>query len=167
MSRQLTFYLLPDVLDAMLDEIVSDAETVLLSQSGETIRPATLASDDQVVYLCPAREREGVVRSLPPADHVDDLRSPVVEVHRGLLREMSTLVRGRLYYSTEFYEGTQLAQKSETFKMWATAILTFFRRKLQKRSFGYIDRETLDWIRSGDGRLFDGFQEVPPETYLD
>ncbi len=95
---------------------------------------------------------------------IDMSIAPVIELDRsGYVPEYGIIKRGRLYFRPDYYEGSELMTKDETFICWADSLIGMIRRKLIKRkeirgfkSTFYLGEYANEWVERNSAEVRSG-----------
>ena len=164
MGRQLNFHATAADVAELEARIRKLEPMAVLHARSTTAKPRVLPSLSFVegaepllfYYLVREHELPKIVTAHVPAQGywaVDVLRSPAVQFH-GCYLDNKILRRGRVYYVDGFYNqnGTWV-EKSESFRLWAGAVLNAVRKSLKKHGPDYIGRDASTWLQREGGSL--------------
>jgi hypothetical protein len=139
MGRQIQLYFSPQDVDEFATKMVAKCGAVLLphrlssnlAQPVDSITRDTGSGLRSNGYLVRGEDLERVrLREIPSPGYwaVDEVRSPVIEFDGGFF-DHSKILRGRLYFTTSYYDlADQHVVKEPGFVQWADRILAAGRR---------------------------------------
>lgn len=139
MGKQIQLYFSPQDVKEFAAKMIADYGAILLShrlpenlaEPVDAITRDTGSGLRSLGYLVRREDLEKVrLREIPSQGcwAVDELRSPVIEFDGGFF-DQSKILRGRLYFTTTYYEPVgQLVEKDPTFVKWADKVLAAGKR---------------------------------------
>lgn len=156
---ELEFYLLENkykiVSDTLINEQIQLVDTL-----------DDLSSSKKIIFL-PEDESELVIsKTKSDIRIINETTSPVVEYWNPIKWENNLVMpRGRLYYTTHFYNSeNQLVAKPETFLEFASGLFKWVKKNFKNVKLkGYesflISEETRSWMKTTGGKLADMIRE--------
>lgn len=164
MGHQVNFYATPVDIGELERSIGQLEPTVIVHSRSPSAGPRIVSSlnltEDGQRWLFYFLVRESdllhVVTEHVPAQGywaIDAIRSPVIEFNSCYF-DGKVLRRGRVYYVDGFYgEDEAWVEKSESFRIWAQAVLRTTKKALKKHGTDYIGKDALAWLHRENGKL--------------
>jgi len=167
MGRQINFYLHTDDLKSFY-EVLGQKKAVFCRHNMNENRliivdPLIDGENSRLILLRNEDFTHVKFRKSNECWYIDN-SSSVVELDRSrYLEEEGIIVRGRLYFQSDYYECSELIKKNEDFVKWANSLLNTLRRKLEKRteirgfiSTFYLGRNANKWIDANNVKVDSG-----------
>jgi hypothetical protein len=167
MSKQFQIYALPNDVEDLIQKLRIDMDIELISPISprpelmhllSPIRNSSLLEKERSVsincYMLNGDLADVRLKQFPgdAVWHIDD-RSEVVNLS-GFDFDGDTLVRGRMYFQSDYIEAGVIYKKREFFLRWANELFRRSKKMLTRSQDlnAYVGREAYEWARQG-GRL--------------
>lgn len=167
MGRQINFYLHTDDLKSFY-EVLGQRKAVFCRHNMDEDRlivvdPLINGDNSRLILLRNEDFAHVRFRKLNECWSIDN-SSLIVELDRSrYLEEEGIIIRGRLYFQSDYYKGSELIKKDEYFVKWANSLLNTLRRKLEKRTeirsfIGtfYLGKNANKWVDTNNVKVDSG-----------